>query len=309
MLQVTLLGTAALYPLPQRALTAVYLACGGRAVLFDCGEGTQTAVVRAGLSLMKLDLIALTHYHGDHCLGLPGLMQTLGSMDRSRPLYVTGPEGLETAFAPIAALAGRLPYEVRLLPSPGGGLRLETLDGAWGQGAVLSCFQTEHRVPSRGYVFRLERKGRFLPEKAEALGIPRELWGRLQRGEEVRLGSRLFSPGQVLGEPRRGLKAVFSGDTGECAALTEAAKDADLLICEATYGENDQADLAAERGHMTFAQAARTAAEAGARRLWLAHYSPRIEDPAAFLPNALEWFSKTVCGQDGMGTVLRFDGE
>lgn len=307
MIDVTLLGTSALLPLPERAETAATLTCAGRTILFDCGEGTQTAARKAGVSLMKADLIALTHYHGDHIFGLPGLLQSLSCAGRTQPLRITGPAGLREAMQPILALTGGTAYPIDLIYIPEGGLRMAELDDAWPAQAYLTAFGTAHRVPSQGYGFTLGRAGKFMPERARALGVPVGLWGALQKGQSVRVGGTLILPEQVLGGPRKGLKVVFSGDTAACDALTDAAAGADLLISEATYAENEQAEMAAERGHMTFAQAAETAARAGVRALWLAHYSQMIEDPMAYLPIAQAVFPGTVCGQDGMRATLRFE--
>ena len=307
MIDVTLIGTSALLPLPDRALTAALLTVNGRSILFDCGEGTQSAARRAGVSLMKTDLIALTHYHGDHIFGLPGLIQTMNVLGRTEPLFITGPEGLVEALGPILELAGPTGYEIRLIELPEEGLGLSSLNGNWPDGAKLTAFKTEHTVPSRGWCFTLSRAGRFLPERAAELGVPRELWGLLQAGQSVRVGERAVLPSEVLGEARRGLKFVFTGDTKACASLAAAAEGADLMIADATYGENGQAALAADHGHMNFAQAAATAAEAGVRELWLAHYSQMIREPEEYLQNAKELFENTVCGRDGMSAVLRFE--
>ena len=309
MIDITLLGTSALVPLPDRALTAVALTCAGHTILFDCGEGTQAAARKAGVSLMKADLIALTHYHGDHIFGLPGLLQTMCCLNRTDPLYITGPAGLKEELAPILKLAGWTTYEIVPLPFPEEGLRLETLAKGWPSEAKLTAFSTEHRVPSQGYCFTLDRAGKFMPEKAKALGVPMNQWGLLQKGRSVQAGETVICPDQVLGEPRKGLKFVFTGDTAACPALINAAADADLLVSEATYGENEQAELAVDHGHMNFAQAASIAAQAKVKRLWLAHYSQMIEDPAAYLPNAAAFFPDAVCGEDGMRLSLRFESE
>ena len=166
--------------------------------------------------------------------------------------------------------------------------------------ATLTAFKTEHRVPSQGYCFTLSRAGKFMPQKAKALGVPMNQWGLLQKGVSVQVDGATILPEQVLGTPRRGLKFVFSGDTSSCESLIQAAAEADLLICEATYGENEQAQLALEHGHMNFIQAAKAAADANVKRLWLCHYSQMIADPQACLPNAREVFENTVCGEDGM---------
>lgn len=307
MINMTLLGTSALLPLPDRALTAAVLQCAGHTILFDCGEGTQTAARRAGVSLMKADLIALTHYHGDHIFGLPGLLQTMLSMNREEPLYITGPEGLREAMGPILKLTGWTSYPIELIELPPEGLRLCDLVKGWPEGAALTAFKTEHRIPSQGYCFTLSRAGRFMPEKARALNVPQNQWGRLQKGQTVRAGGVDVRPEDVLGAPRKGLKVVFSGDTALCDELVREAGGADLMICEATYGENDQAALAVEHGHMNFAQAAEAAARAGARALWLCHYSQMVEDPRAYLPNAAAIFPDAVCGEDGMAATLQFE--
>ena len=307
MIDVTLLGTAALMPIPERALTAATVTCGGRTMLLDCGEGTQSAARPAGVSLMKADVIALTHYHGDHIFGLPGLMQSMSVAGRTDPLTITGPEGLEAAMRPILELTGRIGYEVRLMAVPDEGLQLSKLNGGWPEEAVLTAYKTEHRISSQGYCFRLGRAGKFQPERAKALGVPVNQWGQLQKGQPVRVGDAVVQPEEVLGEPRKGLKLIFSGDTALCDSLVRAAEGADLMICEATYGENDQAQLAVDHGHMNFAQAACAAKRAGVRQLWLAHYSQMVEDPALYLPNATDIFENTLCGTDGMAMTLRFE--
>ena len=224
MLDVTLLGTAALMPIPDRALTAATLTCAGRTILFDCGEGTQTAARRAGVSLMKADVIALTHYHGDHIFGLPGLMQTLEVFGRTQPLTVVGPAGLRAALRPILELVGHTGYPVRLAELPEGGVCMRQLAMGWPEAARLSPFPTEHRVPSQGYGFTLGRAGKFMPERAKALGVPVKLWSQLQKGQSVQAGGITVRPEDVLGAPRKGLKVVFTGDTAPCDSLVEAAK-------------------------------------------------------------------------------------
>lgn len=302
MIDITLLGTAALFPLPDRALTAAVLTCGGHSILFDCGEGTQTAARRSHISVMKIDLIALTHYHGDHVFGLPGLLQTMNTLGREQPLYITGPAGLHSELAPLLQLTGETLYEIRLLEACENEIPLPDFPAQ----ARLTTFPTEHRVSSQGYCFTLSRPGKFLPEQAKSLGVPPRLWGTLQKGESVSLDGIVISSEQVLGPPRQGLKVVFTGDTAACDSLLNAARGADLLISDATYADDSQAELAIAHGHMNFAQAAQIAAKASVRELWLAHYSQVVEDPQISLPNAKSYFENTVCGADGMTATLRF---
>ena len=266
MITVTLLGTAATMPLPDRALTAAVLECSGHSLLFDCGEGTQAAARRAGVSLMKLDGICLTHWHGDHIFGLPGLLQTLGCQGREKPLALFAPAGDAGLLEALRVLTGPLPYPLRPALLPPEGLDLTAL--GWPTGATLSAFPTRHRVASQGYCFTLARAGKFDPQRARALGVPMPLWERLQKGETVSAGERLVRPEEVLGPARRGLRVVFSGDTAPCPGLEEAARGADLLLCDATYPTDDYANQAALYGHSTFPQCGALAARTGARRLW-----------------------------------------
>ena len=307
MIDICLLGTAALMPLPERALSAAVLTCGGHSVLFDCGEGTQSAARKQGVSLMKIDLIALTHYHGDHIFGLPGLLQTLFCLGRTSPLYITGPKGLERELAPILRLAGGLSYEIRLFEMPDGPVKLSGLIKGFPEESFLSAFATKHRIESQGYCFTLERAGKFLPDKARELGIPVTLWSKLQKGERVEADGKCFAPEQVMGERRKGLKFVFTGDTSPCGNIVKAAENADLMICDSTYGEDERAELALERGHMNFAMASRCAKDAKVKRLWLSHYSQLIREPEELISFALENFPETECGFDGKRITLKFD--
>ena len=214
MLTITLLGTAATMPLPERALTAAVAECGGHSLLLDCGEGTQTAARRAGVNLMRADAICLTHYHGDHIFGLPGLLQTLGAQGRTRSLVLLGPEGLLEVWRAVYALTGPLPYAVKpLVCRAGQPVALDALSDGWPAGATLLPVATKHRVRSLGYRLDLPRAGRFDPEKARALGVPVTQWRLLQRGQAVPLAERMVQPAEVLG----------SGNDARFAALLTAA--------------------------------------------------------------------------------------
>ncbi|MGN0982245.1 MAG: ribonuclease Z [Candidatus Limivicinus sp.] len=317
MIEITLLGSAAAMPTPQRGMTAAALRCGGRCILFDCGEGTQVALRREKISPLKIDLIALSHFHGDHIFGLPGLLQTMSCLRRTEPLIITGPEGLEDAMEPILRLAGVTDFPVRLLPCPeNSGLRMRQLHPAWPDGACCVAVPTAHRAPSQGYVFTLSRPPRFSPEKARELDIPVSQWREIiARPEEPVLleGVPLLRQGlpvyghMLMGKPRRGLRFVFSGDTLPCQAMVTAAAGADLLIHDATYGEDSFAEQARLYGHSTFRQAAELAAQAQVRELWLCHFSQTMERPEDCLPLAQSIFPASRCGYDGLRATLRFD--
>ena len=286
MLTITLLGTAATMPLPERALTAAVAECGGHSLLLDCGEGTQTAARRAGVNLMRADAICLTHYHGDHIFGLPGLLQTLGAQGRTRPLVLLGPEGLLEVWRAVYALTGPLPYAVKpLVCRAGQPVALDALSDGWPAGATLLPVATKHRVRSLGYRLELPRTGRFDPEKARALGVPVTQWRLLQRGQAVQLAERTVQPAEVLGAHRKGLRFVFSGDSAPCPALEQAA----------------------QWGHSTFGQSAALAVKAGAKRLWLVHYSPMVTDPEEHLAQAQSIFPAAECGFDGKRITLHYE--
>ena len=299
MIDITLIGTAATMPLPKRALSSVLLRYDGRTILFDCGEGTQTAARKAKVSLMKTDLIALTHYHGDHIFGLPGLLQTFGCLGRTDPLYICGPEGLKTAMEPIVRLAGPLPYRIYLSQMGEGGLEFGD--------AVLKGFNVNHRVPCFGYEFILPRAGKFDPKKADALNVPLQSRNVLQHGENVTVGSRVITPEMVMGKERKGLKVVISGDTAPCPELVARAKGADLFVCEATYGEDIYNEDAKLYGHSTFADAGKMAKKAKVKRLWLTHFSQTMESPEELLAYAWSSFPDAICGHDGMSITLNFE--
>lgn len=297
MLTVTLLGTGGTQPLPERALAALAVSVGGGTVLLDCGEGTQTALRRWGVSAYRLHTVLLTHYHGDHILGLPGLLQTLSSLGRTAPLMVVGPAGLEAVAAPMAALAGPLPFAVHWRQAGQEPFAAGPL--------TVTPFPLEHRVPCCGYALTLPRAGRFDPGRARAAGIPVALWSRLQAGQTV----EGFTPDQVLGPPRRGLKVVYATDTRPCPAVTEAAREADLLCMDATYADDADLDKAKLYGHATCRETGALAAEAGVRRLWLTHYSAAVTDPAPGLAAAQRAYPDAVAGTDGMRLELDFDKE
>ena len=297
MITVTLLGTGGTQPLPDRALASLALSVGGGTVLLDCGEGTQTALRRWGVSAYRITHVLLTHYHGDHILGLPGLLQTLSSLGRTAPLTVVGPAGMDAVAGPIAALAGPLPFAVHWR---------EAGTEPFGTGALtVTPLPLEHRVPCCGYALHLPRAGRFDTARALAAGVPVPLWGRLQAGEAV----DGFTPDQVLGPPRRGLTVVYATDTRPCAAVEEAARGADLLCMDATYPDDADLDKAKLYGHATCRETGALAARAGVRRLWLTHYSAAVTDLEPGLAAARRAYPDAVAGTDGLRLELDFDKE
>ncbi len=305
MLDVRLLGTAGMQPLPGRRLSATLVRFGGRLILLDCGEGTQVGVHEAGWGWRGLSAILLTHMHADHTLGLPGLLLTLGHSGKGEgePLTIYGPEPLLPVLQALRLFAPRLPFPVNAVMLEGG----ETFPVEGVPGLEVSCAALAHEVPCLAYALTVPRAPRFDPERARALGVPQAEWKTLQRGEAVDVDGRSVAPGDVLGAPRRGLRVVLATDTRPTPALTPFVAGADLLIADAMYGDEEGKPKRWEAQHLTFAESARIARDGGARRLWLTHFSPALSDPAAYLDRATAIFPATTLGRDGLTETLNFE--
>ncbi|MFL5828507.1 MAG: ribonuclease Z [Solirubrobacteraceae bacterium] len=263
-LSVFFAGTAGSIPTARRGLPAVLVRRGGDRILFDCGEGTQRQLVMS-VGLMELTEVFLTHFHADHWLGLPGMLKTFDLRARERPLTIYGPRGVKELLVLALRVAGRVRFELNLVELEPGAL-LER------DGYKIAAVPVAHRGPALGYaLFEDERPGVFDPQMALRLGLAAgPEFGRVQRGQTI----RGVTPDQVMGPARPGRKLVISGDTMPCESLRIAAHEADVLIHEATFAE-EETDRAAETGHSTAGQAAEVAKAAGVRLLALTHFSTR----------------------------------
>lgn len=308
MLDICLLGTGGMQPLPRRRLSATLIRVGGSLILFDCGEGTQVAIRECGWGLRNITAILLSHMHADHVLGLPGLLLTLANAERgaAEPLLICGPEPLIPVLQGLTVVAPRLPYPVELAVLAGG--EAFPLPGA--EAPRVSCIVLDHEIPCLAYSLWLPRAPRFDPDRARALGVPLPLWRQLQRGEAVTVQGRRVAPGAVLGPARRGLRVVLATDTRPTPALAAfvAADDGtDLLIADAMYGDEADKPKRWAAQHLSFAEAATIARDGGARALLLTHFSPTVADPAAYLDRASAIFPATTVGQDGLKLTLRYE--
>ena len=295
MIDVCLLGTGGMMPLPDRYLTSLYVRCEGRCLLIDCGEGTQSAIRSAGRRFKPIDTLLLTHYHADHISGLPGLLLTLGNEDRTEPLDVYGPPGLKRLMGAIKVIVPEVPFDIVCHELEG--------EEVFRVGDLTArCFKANHSVPCLGYCLTKNRPGRFDPEKAKANRVPMRLWARLQQGEEC----EGFTPDMVLGMPRKGLKLIYATDTLPLDSLTELGKNADLMVLEGMFGGTDKDIRALETRHSTMDQSALLAKNAGAKELWLTHYSPANPHPEEYEDEVRTIFPNTVISADGQQTTLRF---
>lgn len=301
-LDLALVGTGGMLPLPGRWLSSVLLRWDGRLILFDCGEGTQISLRQLGWGLKDIDLILISHLHGDHVGGLPGLLLSQGNSARTEPVDVLGPPGLTEAVRGLRVIAPHLPFEVRCRDLADG----ETF--GFGEMRVASL-PAEHAVPCVAYRLDIPRGRRFLPERARALGVPIGLWRALQRGERVEFEGRAVEPEEVLGPPRSGLAVGLVTDTRPLPAFAPFLQGVNLLVCEGTYGSSQDQPKAVERKHMTFAEAATLARACGAERLLLTHFSPALSEPQAYAEEARAIFPSTLVGHDHMTLSLSYPAE
>ncbi len=301
-MELTFLGTGGSWPSSQRNVSAVGLKRGSEVLLFDCGEGTQRQFQKSGLSYMAVEKIFITHLHGDHILGLPGLLQTMALNERDRPLEIYGPTGIQRAL--------RL-FTSNPLPRPGYEIRVRELtdgDELSFDGYTIQVRELAHSTTNLGYaLIEAPRPGRFDKPKAVELGVPEgPAFSQLQQGTPVELeDGTLVTPDQVLGPPRRGRKVVVTGDCTPCEATVELAHHADVLVHEATFTSELSAE-ANKRGHSTAQQAAFIAKSAGVAKLFLTHVSPRYNDPEPLETEARAVFEDAVVARDLMTEVIKF---
>ena len=301
MLDVCLLGSGGMMPLPYRYLTALMTRFNGSSLLIDCGEGTQVAVKKKGWSFKPIDVICFTHYHGDHISGLPGLLLTMGNADRSEPLTLIGPKGLERVVTALRVIAPELPFPIVYREIEGAEQTFEM------NGYRLKAFRVNHNVLCYGYTLEIDRAGKFDAQKAKERNIPLKYWSRLQSGEEVKAEEGVFTPDMVLGPPRKGLKLTYTTDTRPTDSIRKNVPGSDLFICEGMYGEKDKAAKAKEYKHMTFYEAAELAKEAQVKEMWLTHYSPSLTRPEQYMGEVRKIFPQAKAGKDGMSAELKFE--
>ncbi|RLF44723.1 MAG: ribonuclease Z [Thermoplasmata archaeon] len=299
-LYIHFLGTGGSWPSVQRNVSAVAIKRGGEIILFDCGEGTQRQIQKSKLSYMQISKVFITHYHGDHFLGLPGFIQTLQLNDRQEALHIYGPKGTEEIVDTIIHLGYFKPdYEIIAHDlKPGDSIKFE--------GYEIKCIAACHNVPSLAYCLEEDKRpGKFNKKKALELGVPEgPLFRKLQQGQSVEINGRVITPDMVLGPPRPGRKITISGDTKPCQRLIEFAKNSDVLIHDATF-DSSLEDKANEYGHSTARQAAEIAKEANVEKLFLTHISPRYRDAKILEEEAREVFPNSFVAEDFMEVEVK----
>lgn len=301
MLDVCLLGTGGMMPLPRRYLTSLMTKYNGSSLLIDCGEGTQIAIKSKGWSPKPIDVICFTHFHADHISGIPGLLLSMGNAERKEPLTIIGPRGIEKVVRSLCVIAPELPFEIRYIELKE---NTETLEIC---GYHIEAFRVKHNVVCYAYNVMVKRKGKFNLLKAQKLDIPKKYWGILQNGKTVEYEGVTYTPDMVMGEQRKGLKICYCTDSRPVAAIAQNAKDADLFICEGMYGDKEMIKKSADKKHMTFYEAAKIASESKPKQMWLTHYSPSLVHPEQYMDEVRSIFPNAVAGKDGMSVNLLFD--
>lgn len=301
MLDVCLLGTAGMMPLPYRWLTALMLRYNGSSLLIDCGEGTQIAMKEAGMNFKPIDILCVTHFHADHISGLPGLLLTMGNAERTEPLTIIGPRGLEKVVSALRTIAPELPFEVNCIELSEQNEYFEM------NGYNIHAFKVKHNVVCYGYSVEIKRKGKFSVDRAKEAGIPVKFWNSLQKGQTVEVDGVTYTPDMVLGPERKGLKVTYCTDSRPTDAIVDAATESDLFICEGMYAEKDKLAKAKQKKHMTFYEAADMAKRANVKEMWLTHFSPSLVRAEEYMPEVRSIFENSKLGKDGKSVELMFE--
>ena len=303
MLDVSLLGTGGMMPLPKRWVTSCLMRYNGASLLIDCGEGTQIALREKGWSFKPINTILLTHFHADHIAGLPGFLLTMGNSDRTEPVRIIGPKGTPRMIAAVRTLAPELPFNLEVI-------EIESSEQTCHvDGMDITAFRVNHNITCYGYEVSIKRSGKFDAERARKNQIPLKFWNPLQKGQTIESDGRVFTPDMVLGAERKGLKVVYTTDTRPTESIGEHAKGADLFICEGMYGEPGMEKKAREHRHMTMMEAAEIARKAEPARMSLTHFSPSLVRPDLYMNTVREVFPEAIAARDGQEITLNFEEE
>lgn len=300
MIDVCILGTCGMMPLPGRWLSCALVRCGASLTLFDCGEGTQIPWKTLGWGFRQLGAICFSHMHADHVAGLPGILFMVAHAGRTEPLEIYGPRGTKYIIDGLRRLAPELPFPV-LIHELGGGESFSLPGNLQG-----TCSPAAHGIPCLAYRIDLARAPAFQVEKARELGLPVQYWSRLQRGEVLEFQGEIFRPEQVMGTPRRGISLAYITDTRPTETLCEFVHEVDLLICESMYDNKADQALALANAHMLSEESATIASKATVKELILTHFSPKIHDTTQAERAARAVFANTRAASDGLIITLDF---
>lgn len=302
MLDICILGTGGGMPVPERFLSAALIRYQGRKILIDCGEGTQVSMKILGWGFKTIDTICITHAHGDHIIGLPGLLMTMANSGKTDSLTIIGPSGIKKVVEGLRVIVPELPYEVNIIENPKQTVNLFNEKGV----INLNTIELEHSIPCIGYSFCVKRGAKFDREKAVKNDVPKKLWSILQKKELVELEEKTYTSDMVLGEDRKGLKISYITDTRPIDTIPSFIDKSNLFICEANYGSDEDINKAIKNKHMTFREAASLARKGNVEKLVLIHFGPALGLAEDYIENAKEEFINTIVSEDRMMFTLNF---
>lgn len=305
MIDLVLLGCGGNVPMPNRSLSSLFINYKGKKILIDCGEGTQVSMKMKNCGFKDVDLILLTHLHGDHINGLIGLLSTMGNSGKTEDLTIVGPRGTIQAMQAIRILVENLPYKMYVIEDPKESFSLE--NHSVFKDLEISTLEVDHSTECLGYSLYFKRTPKFNIEKAKENNVPQYLWNRLQKIDSIFYDGKMYTSNMVLGDDRRGIKLSFVTDTRFLLTIPDFIKESDLFICEGMYGDDMDISKASKNKHMTFTEAASLAKLGDVKKLLLTHFSPSIENPHEFLENATRIFPNTIIGEDRLSLSLNYE--
>lgn len=315
MIDLTLLGSGGGMPIPERYLSSLLISYKGRKILIDAGEGTQVSMREFHTGFRSLDIICISHLHGDHIFGLPGLLSTLSNSGRKAPITIIGPRDLKRILEGLLRSLEFLSFDIKLIENPEKDLKFTISKGILElveadenyEDILISTLKLEHSSPCLAYSFYIPRSPKFHREKAMENNVPKLIWSKLQKGKTVEVEGKTYKPSMVLGEERKGIKISFVTDTRPIEEIVSFVKGSDLFVCEWTYGDDEDRKKAVKNMHMTFREAGKLAKKAEVKELVVTHFSAALKNPNKYKENAGEEFSNTVIGFDGYTRTLRYE--
>ena len=305
MIDLVLLGCGGNVPMPNRNLSSLFINYKGKKILIDCGEGTQVSMRMKNCGFKTIDLILITHLHGDHIIGLIGLLSTMGNSGKVDDLTIVGPRGIIETMNAIKVLIEYLPYKVIVVEDPKETFTLD--EHPVFKDLEISTLELDHSTECLGYSLYFKRTPKFNIKKARANKVPQCLWNKLQKVPNLFYDGKMYTSNMVLGDDRKGIKISFITDTRFLLTIPDFIRDSDLFICEGMYGDDMDISKAVKNKHMTFTESANLAKLGNVKKLLLTHFSPSLENPHDFLENATRIFPNTIIGEDRLSLTLNYE--